>query len=597
MVTHSYSRSPACFDDPVFARTHFLARVVSEDLGVTQIKHRHRLCSNNHSDLEAWDARWFPSAHSDDEGTSGYDDDDTSEDEDHHNVVAAETAMSRDGKAARARSATAPASTEASTSARQIPFTKPRLAPLSEAIKKRRDRRHDRSASAPEPRLMPAQPLSINTAQPLRLAQPNISTLSPLAYPVGIFDSDASALQDREAATDKRKANVPSPSYASDGAPSLVAMARLSSASATRPIAIECSESDGSCHNDAGDQDPEGQLAAEIIRLREARKADSQRTEARSKSKGASSHSECRQGAAGGAHPLQHKADRELKTSTFDYVPESDFDEGDIVHSDTIKSHASHPILRFAEAMLDFGTCSLERLTGDGSAEASVDSLASDTGATRQRPVKRMSTTPKDLGREAQLMRLRRQETTSARSSRSNSVNSLSTLYQSSEPSLGLRARTGRHATSLLSLPSMLSSQITADSSRPAAATTLSTSVTASLMPASPSLGVESRSLHDAEEEIDVGYHTTRSTVSSVHYPRYTYGIDSYSDAPLEHLAPLSAGLDVVFQRFDRYSKDVDPSMSIEAFKHPDTISPLWREDVDGCRPEPSLWSGLFGAQ
>ncbi|EPQ28055.1 uncharacterized protein PFL1_04382 [Pseudozyma flocculosa PF-1] len=622
MVTHSYARSPACYDDPVFARTHFLARVASEDIGVEQAGQRHKLSSAKLDDLQGWDSRWFHGHRI----TNDDDDDDSScssngghgdygndaESRPHYRPRQSQASSSLASSSAaaplsvanvaRLRSSTVPHQVEHPSHLGQTPADKVRSALLSASVTAKHRVRHDRSASAPEPRLLPAQPLSINTAQPLRLAQPDLCTMSPLAYPVGIFDaadgSSSTDLPATQATPAKRRSTSRSTSSspASPSSPAAVAgaSARHSSRGAARPTVIECSESDGSCHNDAGDADPEGQLAAEIIRLRNARKLDAPRE------------------AASPAHPLQPKIDEGLKLTTSDYAPEDDdADHFDLSASDgersdaIIHSHASHPILRFAEAMLEFGTCSLERFTSDDGNGAQVSVTVGRLPSSRELPPqqerpspRRISTTPKDLGREAQLMRLKRQESTSsARSSRSNSVNSLATWFQGSEPKLSLRARASRQATSLLSLPSLLAPSASEGS--------IDTSTTASSsMPASPRPAVSRLSETDAEDDLadaDAQRHFAGLGASGrPAYPSYVYGLDGYPDDPAPHLAPSSAGMDVVFQRFDddldlgKHASDGAASKPAAAHV---TISPLWSEDLGDASQQPSsIWNSLFSS-
>lgn len=356
MVSLSYSSSAPSSHDPIFVRTHFLGRVAADGLG---LDYQHELLkrrSSRHSDLHRWDTNWLaPVAH-----TMSYDSDDTSDTTDddgldahiqdrteptHHlrsrsSTLPFTVTSSAPFELARARSMTAP-STTAST------FESPSL-------------RKIRPTTNAETRLLPARPLTIDTVQPLRLASVNVSALAA--------DSTLSA-------------NVPSPIAAAD--PS----AKMTGQSVVR---IECSESDGSCHGDAGDQDPEAQLAAGIIRLREQRRGTAAKTQRRVGSKRRSQ-----------AQTTRSPSKPQLNSS-------EDLDSDD-AQSLIIRKHGGSFVLRLAEVVLDFGSSALEKLMlserDDVSSRTTIEAQQSPL-----QPRRRSSTTPKELSAEAgELLRRRRE--------------------------------------------------------------------------------------------------------------------------------------------------------------------------------------------
>lgn len=193
---------------------------------------------------------------------------------------------------------------------------------------------------------MPARPLSINTAQPLRLSVSDVP--SPIAT-VG-----------------------PSPKTSSPPV-----------------VRIECSESDGSCHGDAGDQDPEAQLAAGIIRLREQRRSSTK----------AQRRAGAKRRALAQSSPSSSK--KQLPVS-------DDVDSDDGL---AIRKHGGNFVLRLAEMVLDFGSSALEKLVVSESDDSEgTDDLAFEPQQSPLQSRRRSSTTPAELTAEAgELLRRRRE--------------------------------------------------------------------------------------------------------------------------------------------------------------------------------------------
>ncbi|TKY90233.1 hypothetical protein EX895_000231 [Sporisorium graminicola] len=374
MVSHCYSTPAPSYNDPVFVRTHFLGRVASDGSGLDYQHELMKRRSSRHSEFNRWTANWLtPVTY-----TMDYDSDETSDTDDdvfdRHSqpantnskptqhlrsrsstlpIVDSSVAVAGPVEIARARSMTAPASSSSSSSSFES-----------------RDLRKNKTTVGSETRLMPARPLSINTAQPLRMPSPNVLDMTDeLSLPI----------------------SVPSPLAAVDPSP------KIGSPTVVR---IECSESDGSCHGDAGDQDPEAQLAAGIIRLREQRRSASSKPQRRSASK--------------------RRASMASPNSITASLPSvSDDADSDDAQSRAIRTYGGNFVLRLAEMVLDFGSSALERLvviTSDGAIEED-DSMV-PTRPSPLEPRRRSSTTPKQLSAEAgELLRRRRERTGSVLSS------------------------------------------------------------------------------------------------------------------------------------------------------------------------------------
>lgn len=316
----------------------------------------------------------------------------------------------------------------------------------------------DRSRSAPD-QLLPPKPLTIDTLQPLRLSSTDLNALSK------------------------------------------------STPSSRSPVRIEYSESDGSCHGDAGDQDPEAQLAAGIIKLRGARKVAAKQSSRTTKRRSAPTYS-------------QYKA-----------APEVD-------DADLIDVHGgANFVLRFAEAMLDFGSAALERL--------SVPEPA--VGTSQLQPQRRMSTTPKQLAVETESLshrRRRRQQARSANVSRNTSSHNLSSAF-------GSMART----LSLPRLPTLLSP-----------ATSLKHLSMSTVLP-------PSRQDTELESSTSSGFGQHSRTYSG-------YGLDTYADVP-SAFAELN-NLDAYGDRYHStitalFSSPTAPAQGT----HTDAVSPLWKVSAE----------------
>ncbi|PWY97109.1 hypothetical protein BCV70DRAFT_81401 [Testicularia cyperi] len=378
MVSLSDTRSSTSFNDPVFIRTHFLGRVASEDLGIAhQQSEWLKRQSSRHNDLCRWDANWFqPIVAVDGPDCMTSDTSDTEDDSPSFSRLSSSASGSRLGAHGRSRSNTLPLSAVASA-----PAELPRIRTLDRLHKASLldddSCKRDRAQSAPGARLLPPRPLTIDTAQPLRLSSTDLRALSDL--PMLTIDTSSTT-----------KTPVPAATSAS-------------------PIRIECSESDGSCHGDAGDQDPEAQLAAGIIKLREQRKAAA-------KSQGRSISTKRRSADVASNANKEKSAKLTITTVT------EDADDSD---SAVILANRGSFVLRFAEAMLDFGSAALEKLSLSDGLDAFQESGNSLESV---QPRRRSSTTPQQLAAEASQLRRRRQQTRSARVSRNSSEEALSTL-------------------------------------------------------------------------------------------------------------------------------------------------------------------------
>ncbi|KAJ1035985.1 hypothetical protein NDA13_000640 [Ustilago tritici] len=353
MVPLSYSAPAPSSHDPIFLRTHFLGRVASDSQGLEYqhelLKHR----SSRHSDLHRCDSHWLASVtHS-----MSYDSDDSSDTDQHVLHPRPAQSKSNSPQHPRSRSSTLPLSI---TSITPVGIARPRsmTAPLTSSSTpsvETRTLRKNRSVIGDQSKLMPARPLTINTAQPLRLSSQNLSALS---------------------AQNSLTVNMPWP---------MVAVP--SSKTCSPPVLlIQCSQSDGSCHGDAGDQDPEAQLAAGIIRLREQRKASPSKYHRRT---GPNRRSPA------------YKQQQQLNVS-------QDVDSDD-AQSIVIRNHGSNFVLRLAEMLLDFGSSALEKLL----VSDNDDSFQKPISQARQSPLQprnRSSTTPQQLSAEAgELLRRRRE--------------------------------------------------------------------------------------------------------------------------------------------------------------------------------------------
>lgn len=362
MVSLSYSAPAPSSNDPIFVRTHFLGRVASDGQG---LEYQHELLkrrSSRHSDLHRWDTHWLaPVTH-----TMSYDSDDTSDTDD--DLLDSQPAQNKSTSAQhlRSRSSTLPLSMSSMAPvemARARSMTAPpQSASSSTSSFETRTLRKNRSVIGTESRLMPARPLTIDTAQPLRLSSQNVSALSGHnSLPV----------------------NVPSPIAAVDPTPK----------TCSPPVVrIECSESDGSCHGDAGDQDPEAQLAAGIIRLREQRKASPSKSQRCNANKRRSP-----------GQPLRSPAYKQQQLNVFEDA------DSDDAQSIAIRNHGGNFVLRLAEMFLDFGSSALEKLVVSDSHESIEDRLSEPLQSPLQ-PRRRSSTTPQQLNAEAgELLRRRRE--------------------------------------------------------------------------------------------------------------------------------------------------------------------------------------------
>ncbi|EST08607.1 hypothetical protein PSEUBRA_001681 [Kalmanozyma brasiliensis GHG001] len=361
MVSLTYSAPAPSDNDPVFIRTHFLGRVASDASG---LDYQHELLkrrSSRHSELNRWSANWLAPVTS----TLNYDSDESSDTDDDAFDYDSQSASNSFSSAyhARSRSSTLPFTDAWSFPAESIrarSMTAPSIA-SSSTTHEAPTLHRSRSNIGSETRLMPARPLSIDTAQPLRLPSLNVSTL-------------------------------PSSSSASIEVPSPIATVGPSPKTCSPPVVrIECSESDGSCHGDAGDQDPEAQLAAGIIRLREQRRHScSPKASRRTISK--------------------RRSSMQLPRSVSQAQPKLFGDvDSDQAQSDIIRSYGGNFVLRLAEMALDFGSSALERLVASSS-DNSSDERASPAQLSPLEPRRRSSTTPQELNAEAgELLRRRRE--------------------------------------------------------------------------------------------------------------------------------------------------------------------------------------------
>ncbi|SNX87680.1 uncharacterized protein MEPE_06390 [Melanopsichium pennsylvanicum] len=355
MVSLSYSAPAPSHNDPIFIRTHFLSRVASDASG---LEYQHELLkrrSSRHSDLNRWDSNWLAPV----TNVLDYDSDDTSDTDDDVLDMGAQH-KSMPAHHLRSRSSTLPFTLTMSAPV-EMARARSMTAPLSFASSfDTRPLRKNGSTIGRETRLMPARPLTIDTAQPLRFPSLNVSTIGEPSCAV----------------------NVPSP---------ISAVAPSSKTCSPPFVPIECSESDGSCHGDAGDQDPEAQLAAGIVRLREQRRPSScfkssRRTISKRRSPAQSS---------GPTNRQQPKL-----------VDDADSDDA---QSLVIRRHGGSFVLRLAEMVLDFGSCALEKLVIPDRDEC-VDTMISAAQQSPTQPRTRSSTTPKELIAEAgELLRRRRE--------------------------------------------------------------------------------------------------------------------------------------------------------------------------------------------
>lgn len=159
---------------------------------------------------------------------------------------------------------------------------------------KSKSRRHQRHHSLPTP-LTPAQPLGqVNTFLPLRLPPPDLRAKSPLAYPVGcdfpeqheekgrgpkfslasVESTPGHSRHHRRAHTSRLASPLKTQFGADDGWDS------TQSSPSSGNTSMQSAESDGSFHGDAGDEDPESQLAAGIARMKATKRAQEDKEEA-----------------------------------------------------------------------------------------------------------------------------------------------------------------------------------------------------------------------------------------------------------------------------------------------------------------------------
>lgn len=426
------------FDDPVYLRTHFLGRVASEDLGIAHQKQpwsKARTSRQHNQNLERWGAHWFQPLMAE---SLSSDSSDSSDDEEEDQPAVPTPSP-------RARASTLPVSRVSAVAQASLIDSKPLL-------------KRDRSHSAPDSQLLPPRPLTINTLQPLRLSSTDLNALSTPPKP----------------------------------------LAPVASSSRSSPVRIQYSESDGSCHGDAGDQDPEAQLAAGIIRLREARRA---------------------------ANKSSRSASKRRTAKFAPILPDSD--DGDLIN---IQAHGGNFVLRLAEAMLDFGSAALERLSLP---EVSPEPMT-------PQPQRRLSTTPKELAAETQSLghrRRRRQQARSANVSRNPSSTNLSTFAN--------MART-------LSMPRL--------------STVLSPST--SLKQLTMSTASSSPPATEEPEEHERGFGQHSRTYSG-------YGLNTYADVP-----SAFAELNSLDAYGDRYHSTITALLDPTAHTSDsgaDVVSPLWK--------------------
>ncbi|KAJ1596600.1 hypothetical protein NDA14_001601 [Ustilago hordei] len=368
MVSLSYSAPAPSSHDPIFLRTHFLGRVASDGEGLEYqhelLKHR----SSRHSDLYRCDSHWLASlTHS-----MSYDSDDSSDTDQH--VLHPRPAQNKSNSPQHPRSRSSSTLPLSITTIQPLGIARPRsmTAPLTSSSTpslQTRTLRKNRSVIGDEFKLIPARPLTIDTAQPLRLSSQNLSALS---------------------AQNSLTLNMPWPTAA----------VPFSKTSSPPLVPIQCSQSDGSCHGDLGDQDPEAQLAAGIIRLREQRKASPSKSHRRTRPN---------------RRPSPAYKQQQLNVS-------QDL-ESDDAQSIVIRNHASNFVLRLAEMLLDFGSSALEKLLvsdNDDSFQKPSSQTPQSPLQTPQSPLQprqsplqprnRSSTTPQQLSAEAgQLLGRRRQ--------------------------------------------------------------------------------------------------------------------------------------------------------------------------------------------
>ncbi|CDS00308.1 uncharacterized protein SPSC_00791 [Sporisorium scitamineum] len=366
MVSHSYSAPAPSYNDPIFVRTHFLGRVASDGSG---LDYQHELLkrrSSRHSDFNRWTANWLtPVTY-----TMDYDSDDTSDPDDDAFDRHAPSANSNTKPAQhlRCRSSTLPLAPSSSVGPVEMVRARSMTAPAtssSASTSESRNLRKNRSTVGSDTRLMPARPLSINTAQPLRMCSPNVSDMT-----------DEASLS----------ISVPTPMAAVGPSPKTCC---------PPVVRIECSESDGSCHGDAGDQDPEAQLAAGIIRLREQRRSVS------------SSKPHCRTASKRRPSVASPKPVSAAPPAVFD---DADSDDAE---SRAIRYYGGNFVLRLAEMVLDFGSSALEKFIVTSSDDTLEGDSVVSMPASPLEPRRRSSTTPKQLSAEAgELLRRRRRERT-----------------------------------------------------------------------------------------------------------------------------------------------------------------------------------------
>ncbi|SOV05502.1 uncharacterized protein UDID_07585 [Ustilago sp. UG-2017a] len=356
MVSLSYSAPAPSSHDPIFLRTHFLGRVASDGQG---LEYRHELLkhrSSRHSDLHRCDSHWLASVtHS-----MSYDSDDSTDTDQH--VLHPRPAQNKSNSPQHPRSRSSSTIPLSITTIAPVGIARPRsmTAPLTSSFTpsvETRTLQKNRSVIGDQSKLMPARPLTIDTAQPLRLSSQNLSALS---------------------AQNSLTVNM---SWPMEAVPS-------SKTSSPPVVRIQCSQSDGSCHGDAGDQDPEAQLATGIIRLREQRKASP-------------SKSHRRTGPNRGPSPAYKQQQQQLNVS-------QDIDSDD-AQSIVIRNHGSNFVLRLAGMLLNFGSSALEKLLVSDN-DDSFQKPISQAPQSPLQPRNRSSTTPQQLSAEAgELLRRRRE--------------------------------------------------------------------------------------------------------------------------------------------------------------------------------------------
>ncbi|PWN51154.1 hypothetical protein IE53DRAFT_368306 [Violaceomyces palustris] len=569
------------YDDPVYARTSFLHRVGSEGFGLAQHSQppKYRLSSRT-DNFDLWNASWVNALSADNFSGSDEDSSDVSDGESTRRVPrslkpssssAAHRGLSRASQSTVKAATSAPVTPRKAESKPRARAARQQVAPSNPSKgKETRDRRHHRAMSAPQP-LQPAQPLSINTAQPLRLPPLSICARSPLSYPTDICDEieDGSLSHDHSTDYPAKEVVDHASSTATDPCPNFSnSSGSFGSSSSASISSIEFSESDGSCHGDAGDVDPESQLATEIIRLRESRKAEAR---------------------ASAARPVREENVKEcgLTLSTYDYEEDLDDFDSDGSQEAAIRQHADSFVIRMAEALLDLGSMTLPSQASSRSSSFAAEEDDDGQGYFKQ---PRATSTPGQLRLETQRMQHRRESIQSAKSSCSGSSHRQigrqqyrgSVAGSSRNPS-----ELSRSSSSYLSLPSLLS---------PTASLKSLASSAFSSMPTSPASELEDSP--DEDEPKSFGMHSRQDS---------GYGLNTYADEPSAFCDPSTVGVNEITTIRSRQAKahrSASLSMGMTPVRYdthnkdrPEVVSPLWREDgsdVTSDSTSARSWTSFF---